>query len=253
MAVKRSDFDSYEDFVKAFKEERLKKKEIKKKRKWATYQRNRYRKLSKKKKKSKEKEKNKAEKEKQKEKELIYPYVIKERDFDFLKYRFVADKYFKQKFFKNISLQEFNILLFLYSEPPFTKAFFIEITRAITWNKKRLEDFIEKGYLKKYEQEHEMIDKRYSVRYDMTKDCRQKITKYYQALTLMYEMPTYGKEFQRSTQTYIEMKLYRLVNLFNDRLMEHHNSVALHEEDKDRFDIEQKSFREIYDEFLKTI
>ncbi len=251
--IKRCHFETGEEFARAFKAQRLEKKEIEKKRKWAKYQRVRRRKISKKKKSAKKKEERKKEKQKQKEKDLVYPYFIKDREFDFLKYRFVVDRYFRKKFFKELTMQEFELLFFIYSEPAFTKVFFHEIERAFSWNNQRLEKFLELDILRQYEQKHEMIDKRYAVRYVMTRQCAQKITLYYKALTLCYEIPTYGKMFQPRKQSYIEMKLSKLIELFNVRLIEHHNEIAFSEDDQDRFSLEQRTFKEIYDEFKKTI
>lgn len=244
--IKRSDYDSAEEFVKAFREERMRWKKVKKKRKWNKYQRIRYKELTAPKKRKKESEKRKKKKEEEDLKKHSYVRLIEEQDFDFLKYRFIVDKYFKRRHFKELTPQEFEIVLFIYSEPPFTKQFFDEFTRAIAWNKHRIEKFLDLGIVRQYEQKHEMIDKRFAIRYTITNEYRNIVKKYYKALVACYELPTYGDMFKKKSQSYIEMKMTKLVDMFNTRVLEYQTDTALSQSELSAIDLDQKTFKEIY-------
>jgi len=241
-----SNYDTFEEYTKAFREDKLKKKQIQQKKKRAKYYRLRRQKLSNKKKAEKRREERKEERIKEQDKQKMFIKVIKERDFDFLKYRMFVDYYFRRSFFTDINKREFEFLFFLYSEPPFSKQFFVEFSQALTWNRSRLSQLIEKGYIREYLSKEDMLDKRRAVLYDLTKETRKIITNYYKTLLLCYEMPTYGEMFKPTKRNYMDMKFAKMIDLFNERLREYHHEVALNKDDNDRFDLNQHTFKEIY-------
>jgi len=253
MRIVPSNYDTFEEYTKAFKEDKLKKKAIAKKRKRAKYLKLRRQKLAKKKKAEKNRAIRKEEREKQKEQEKTIVKVVKERDFDFLKYRMFVDYYFRRSFFNDLSRREFEFLFFLYSEPPFTRRFFFEFSQSLSWNRSRLDDMMEKGYIYKYLKKEDMMDKRRAELFDITKEVRKLITNYYKTILLCYEMPTYGEMFKPTKRSYTDMKFANMVDMFNERLREHHHEVALNMDDNDRFDLNQHTFREIYDKIKEII
>jgi len=66
-------------------------------------------------------------------------------DYDYLKYWRAMRYYFKTKY--NISTEDLDTLLFLYTERYFSKSKFREFAQILSWNKERFQRLLDEGWI----------------------------------------------------------------------------------------------------------
>lgn len=250
--LKKSDFENWSDYTKAFKEAKNKERIFEQKKKRRKYDRLYYKKASKELKLKKAGEKR-SETAKKKREQARVPRIVKLKEFDFLKYRFVVDYYFQNEFFSDLTKKEFDLLLFLYSEPAFNRDFFLEVTRGMSWNNTRLDEMIRKNYIYVYVSKEDSLDKRRAETYKLTVNTQKTIARYYKTILMLYELPETARIWKTRSRSYTDYQMLRHAKEFNKRREEYHMDIALKETDMDRFDINQRTFAEIYEDVLKDL
>lgn len=147
------------------------------------------------------------------------------REFDFLKYLIIVEYYFEKVVFKDLTPKEIKLLLFLYSEPPFTRQDFIDYAELISWNKNRLNDWVRKGYIKKYGKGWR-DPKKYSTAnlYTLTTATANKIRAFYDKLLLRYkitEQSTHNPLFRVRSRSYTDKRYAKKIKQMNEGKYNH--------------------------------
>jgi hypothetical protein len=255
--LKKSDYDTFAEYQKAYKEAKLKLKLLEKKKKHRKYAKVYYIKNNKAKKRVRRiKERQEAQKlsEQEKRESMRVARMIHDYEFDFLKYRYIVDYYFKKTYFPTLTKREYEFLFFMYSEPPFTRGFFVEITKGFNYNGMRLEQMIDKGIFYKSLDKKNMIDKRRKIEeYDMTISTRNVISRYYKTLLMYYEIPKNSDILKPTKANTVDYHFAKHFKRFNERREEWHKDTAFEYKEPERFDLNQRVFSEIMEDTIEAL
>lgn len=87
----------------------------------------------------------------------------KPEKYDYLKYYRVVNRYYRKKY--DLDQHELDMILFLMSERIFNKAKFQEYNEILSWNRKRFDNLLEKGWISVFRPESDGIKARYELSY----------------------------------------------------------------------------------------
>lgn len=124
---------------------------------------------------------------------------------DYLKYYRVVKAYIKIKY--KLSEQKLDILLFLYSEPPFDRQRVSDYESILTWDKKRFEGLLRDGYIRSFK----LTKHHKRVVYTLTVKSTNLIRKFYGYLegdeipTTVNKNPAFKKKVPYSHKVYRDM------------------------------------------------
>ena len=259
--IKKSDYDSFSEYAKAYKEAKMNEKILEKKKKARKYKKVYYNKQAKAKeriKRNEKKQKERALAKEKKEKEDLnskrFVRVVKDKEFDFMKYRFIVDYYFKKTYFPDLTKREYEFVFFMYSEPPFDEKFFLEVTKGFGYNRYRLDQMVERGIFYVHLDEKNQIDKRRKHKlYDMTIKTRRAINLYYKTLVMAHHMPEKGIIFNKKARNTVDYRFAKHIQTFNERRKQYYEDVALMYNDINRVDLNQRTFGEILEDLKEDL
>lgn len=260
--IKKDDYDSFSDWQQAYKEAVANKKMLERKKKARRYKKVYQQKQVKAKERIKRNEKRKEETKKRNEEKKINEVeskrlirFVKDKEFDFNKYRFIVDYYYKRTYFAHLTRREYEFLFFMYSEAPFTRKFFYEITKGFGYNSMRLETMIDKGIFYLHLDEKNIIDRRRKVElFDMTQKTRVLINRYYKTLLMCYKISERGSIiFKKTLRNTVDYHFSNHIKMFNERRDQWYNDVALEYNDPDRLDLNQHTFKDIFNSLMEYI
>lgn len=141
-----------------------------------------------------------------------------QQEFDFLKYYGIVEYYAVKVMFKGeITFKELKMLLFLYSEHPFTITDFKDYTELVGWKTNRLRQWVKKGIVvehkvKKYK------GSRTAKLYKLSMSTKRKIRAIYDKLLLRYkitEEKTHNPLFREKSRTYQEKRYAKKIKQMN--------------------------------------
>jgi hypothetical protein len=144
---------------------------------------------------------------------------------DYLKYWKVIRNYFKIKY--EISQTEMDMMLFLYSEQYFNKAKFDKFNNVMSWDRRRFDDLLKKGWI-------EIFRKRVGNKatlYKLSHKANRMVNDMYKKLNgdEISEDPKYNPLYRKNTR-YIN-KVYR--NIITEMNQEIRKKRAEAQEDQD--------------------
>lgn len=154
--------------------------------------------------------------------------VTTRKEFDFLKFYIIVEYYFLEVVFPDITNKEFKLLLFLYSEPPFTRTDFNDFCEMVHWNKGRLNSFIERDYISITKgRKTGKNGRNYNVQlFTVSRSAKKKISSFYNKLLLRYkvtERPEHNPLFRVNSRSYTNKryaKKIRQMNAMRDKWMD---------------------------------
>jgi len=173
-----------------------------------------------------------------------------EKEFDFLKYFIIVKYFYKRTEFKDLQDREIEFFLFLYSEPPFTRQDFKDYEEMLAWDSGRLNKYLEKGYIVKYE-----VTKKHKGRgtktklYTLSKKTKNVIRAFYDKLMLRYKFSEYNTHnplMREKSRSYVDKRFAKKIKQMNSGKFNERKT----EEDYD--DLNNLSFSEFVKEHNKT-
>ena len=179
-------------------------------------------------------------------------YTTKKR-FDFLKFYGIVEYYAVKVIFEDkITFKELKLLFFLYTEPPFTRADWIDYMELTGWNKNRMTKWIKLGILKKYETKAIKTAKRKLGRkpilYTLSEKTRRNISSIYDKLLLRYKISEYNTHnplFRERTRSYQDKRYAKKIKQMNA------GKYNTEKEDDDWDDLNNLSFMEFVENYNK--
>lgn len=193
---------------------------------------------------------NKKAKKKRKKKMVSY---TTEREFDFLKYYIIVEHYALKVMFAEYNLQakDLKFLLFLYSEPPFTRTDFLDYQELLKWNKFRLNEWLDNGLIEDYKPIIKGNRQHYSKArfYKLSRKANRLIRSLYDKLVLRYkitEHDTHNPLFRARVRTYTDKRYAKKIKQMNN------GDFNKRKTDDDYYDMDEISFKEFCDEYNKN-
>lgn len=162
-------------------------------------------------------EKSTHKKKKRSPKTITY---TTEKEFDFLKFYIIVSYYYKKKFFPDLQPREIEFLLFLYSEPPFTRTDFKDYEEMLAWNRKRLNDYIKAGYIIEYQVKNPKNKKgSRSKLFTLSSKTKGTIRGMYDRLLLRYkisERKQHNPLFRVRARSYVDKRFAKKIKQMNE-------------------------------------
>lgn len=143
--------------------------------------------------------------------------MTSKKEFDFLKYYRVVMYWASRQY--DASKNDIELMFYLYNEKPFTKLKFEDFTYIMSWDKKRFDNYLEKGWITEYAVRGELGRSNSLPLYRLSFQWKRRVKAIYDRLTFRNLISEEGKNCKifRKKVSYQDKRYAKVIKEMNEQ------------------------------------